>query len=800
QEAAAQQLNEFRDGVYFVSLAQVPAAEAIPLAIVETLGLSFDAGDKSEAEQLYEMIAHKQLLLVLDNFEHLMDGADLLVPLLQQAPEVLLLVTSRQRLDLQTEDLFELQGLPVPESSIDTAASHFAAIRLFVDRAYRLDKQFKLTAAEFSHVVKICQLVEGFPLAIELAVTWMRDLTCEEIVMELIEGLDRLETAARDIDPQHRSLRAVFNASWRLLSTQEQQTLAKLAVFSGGFTVDAARTVAEATPALLSMLRNKSLLRYQGSHRYDMHTLVHQFSAEALAQDVATAAQIQHAHTQYFLTLLADQAVTLDTRSTGTAVALIQPEWENIVIAWQQATANMNLMLLQNGMDGLHRFCNLRGLYVEIETLFEHTVSRLDVLDTLSAEVAEQPLERLRLKLHCRLLTGLIYVAECRGQFERTQALAQQALTLATRLDSKVEFIYIHIARAQAYEVVADYTQGLALAEQMLELAQAEGLEIQAGICMELIGYNAYRLGDYGRAHEIYQRLLAFHEQTGRLAYRTRLALSILGSLAIDQGEYELGLTYYQRFLASSEAADDRVNAAHAYDYLARTWNYLGDYEQAIQMAAQSFVRSDIISHVGIKRLALLSKGYAQRQLGQLTEALSTFNEAAALARRSPSPVVLAESLAQLAKTQMALAKSGADWAEAAANLRQAADHLYENDAVIPADEATISLADLAYRQQALPEALSLITPIISHLPLTHAAGWQEPIYAYLVCFRILQAAGNPAAEKLIAQGRYLLDFLTQKISDDGLRQIFLTAVPAHRELRKQLDSRAVQNGYRITK
>ncbi len=784
QQVAAQQLNRFRDGVYFVALAQVPTVEAIPLAIVETLHLAFAASLKSPAEQLFEMIGHKQLLLVLDNFEHLMAGVDLLVALLQQAPAVLLLVTSRERLNLQAEDLFELQGLPVPGSSTDAAATDFAAIRLFVDRAHRLDKQFKLTAEQLPHVVQICQLVEGFPLAIELAASWIRELTCAEIALELVEGLDRLATTVRDIDPQHRSLRAVFNASWRLLSTAERRTLAKLAVFRGGFTLDAARAVAGATPALLSALRNKSLLRHAGSRRYDMHALIQQFSAEALESDASAAAQVRRAHSQYFLTLLADQAVALDTRAAGVAGALIQPEWENVTIAWQQATAHMEVHLLQNAVDGLHRFCDLRGLYREAQTLFESTVARLESLRTASTGEGGKEEEMQRSRLHCRLLTALIYVAECRGQFERTQKLTQNALALATALDSKAEIITIHLNQAKALELVADYTQGMALAEKMLAMAQAAELELQAGVCMELIGYNAYRLGDYARAHEMYHRLLAYHAQSGRLELPARLAISILGSMAIDQGHYETGLTYCQRFLAGSQATDDRINIAQAYNYLARAWNHLGDFKEALAMAEQSIALLDQLGEAWIKKSALLNKAFAQRQLGEADAALICVTEAVALARTFDSPRMLADALAQLAETQMLLAARADEWERAAANFAEAATHLRASDELFGAYAAEIGLAALAYRRGAPAAALTLIAPILPHLPSTSAAGWDEPIQAYVVCIQILQAMQEPTAEKLIAQGRHLLDWLAQQITDEHRRHNFLHNIPAHRELR----------------
>jgi predicted ATPase/two-component SAPR family response regulator len=268
QQIAAQPLMSFDDGVCFVPLAQVTTIEAIPSAIAEALHLLISPSEQSALDQLIAQIGNKHLLLVLDNFEHLMDGTGLLVTLLQRTPNTVLLVTSRERLDLVSEDCIELAGLPTPANANDASADQYAAVRLFVDRAYRRSKQFKLSAEERPHVVRICRLVEGFPLGIELAATWVGDFNCQEIVQALSSGLHDLKTTACDIEPARRSLRAVFQTSWRLLSEAEQRTLAALSVFQGGFSKAAALAVAGATQGLLSALRRKSLLRHDGSLRY----------------------------------------------------------------------------------------------------------------------------------------------------------------------------------------------------------------------------------------------------------------------------------------------------------------------------------------------------------------------------------------------------------------------------------------------------------------------------------------------------------------------------------------------------
>lgn len=774
QQAAAQQLNHFADGVYFVPLAQAPTAASLPAAIAETMGLAFAASQKSPATQLGEMLSAKQLLLVLDNFEHLLEGVDLLVDLLQAAPKLVIMVTSREQLNLQVEDLFELQGLPTPPRVTDADASHFAAVRLFVDRAHRLAKPFKLDGDQLPHVVRICQLVEGFPLAIELAATWMRDLTCQEIAAEVAAGLDRLETTPRDLDPQHSSLRAVFNSSWRLLSPVERRTLARLSVFRGGFHWAAARTVAQASPLVLNALRNKSLLRNAGSRRYDMHALVHQFSAEALATDPQDAAAVQRAHSHTFLTLLAEQAVALDTREAHKAVDRIQPDWENIVVAWQYAVAQGALPLLHNALDGLVYFCDLRGLFLEAQTLLEQSLAALQSNGDAEAQ---------QLHLHCRLLTTVAYFAGRRG-LASTLALARQALALAQQIESVPEVIRNLITQADAFELAADYAQGMALAEQALGLAQAAKLDHHTGLCWDLLGNIALLAGDFDRAQACFQQVLVVHEQTGRLEQRSRAAIGYLGLVTAEQGRYDVALQYNQRYLESCEVMDDRHNLAHAQHYLAYVLLRLGYFDQAIALDAQSAAGAASMGDRDLRSFALHAKSWAHRHLGQLPEALQCATEAVALARALDAPLTLAFGLAHLAEAQMEAAQGEGDWAQAAANFQEAVTILRSIGKLIAAYESEIGLAEVYRHCGQLDRALKLIIPILPHLPTVAAVGWDEPVRAYVFCVRSLQAAHDPKAEEVLTQGLQLLERLAGNIAARKHRAHFLDALPAHRQLR----------------
>lgn len=785
QQAVAQPLANFADGVYWVALAQTPTTASLPAAIAETLGLTFTATSQSPATQLGEVLKAKELLLVLDNFEHLIEGVDLLLTLLQQAPKVVLLITSRQQLNVQAEDIFVLQGLPTPASAADEQAGQFAAVRLFVDRARRLDKQFKLTADNLPPIVRICQLVEGFPLAIELAATWIRDLSCQAIADEVAGGLDRLETTLRDVEPHHASLRAVFNASWRLLSVTERRVLARLSVFHGGFSLETARSVAQAAPVVLQALRNKSLLRNAGSRRYDMHALVQQFSAEALATDAQEAAAVQRSHTHTFLTLLAEQTVTLDTSAARQAVEQIQPDWENVVAAWQQAVGQRALPLLAAALDGLVYFCDLRGLFVEAQTLLEQALSVLQPDGSLTpANAAETNEDREQcLRLHCRLLTALAYFAG-RRQLPTTSALAQQALGLAYQIDSAPEVISNLLTQARVFELAAAYAQGVAFAEKALGIAQAARLDRCAGLCLDLLGNIAYLAGDFGRAQAYFQQVLLIHEQTGCLGQRGRAAIGYLGLISAELGRLDVALHYSQRYLESCEQMEDRRNLAHAQHCLAYVRLRLGYFAQAVTLDGQSATVAEAIGDRDLRSFALHTQAWAYRHLGQLPAALQCGLEAVTLARALDAPLTLVFALAHLAEAQLETAQSEADWAQAAANFQEAATIAHTIGKLIAACEAEIGLAELYRRRGQIAAAHEQITPLLAHLPTASAVGWDEPLRAYVICTRILQTTHDPSAEQVLAQGLALLGQLAGKITDPLHRQHFLTAIPAHRQLR----------------
>ncbi|NTU62397.1 MAG: AAA family ATPase, partial [Chloroflexi bacterium] len=290
----------FEDGAAFVALAALDTVDLLPAAILAALGVPLEKQLDPE-QQLSAYLRPRELLLVLDNVEHLLTSVDLIARLLQRAPRVTLLITSREKLALQAEQVFELAGLEYPAT--DTAAlGSCQAVQLFIDRAQRVQRKFQLAPENAAAIARICRLVEGLPLAIELAASTVNVQSCAAIADDIAAGLKSLATKLRDVPERHRSMWAVCEHSWQLLSATEQNVFSQLSIFHGGFDQAAAQQVANASPEMLAALIDKSLVQRASDGRFDLHELLRQYASEKLT-DVEAVAR----HSTYFLRLLQEQ-------------------------------------------------------------------------------------------------------------------------------------------------------------------------------------------------------------------------------------------------------------------------------------------------------------------------------------------------------------------------------------------------------------------------------------------------------------------------------------------------------------
>ncbi|MFQ5421357.1 MAG: BTAD domain-containing putative transcriptional regulator, partial [Anaerolineae bacterium] len=394
-EVAWTQREQFADGVWFVPLAGVqgppangsgnlsPAArmrlqDDIATAIAEAMGLPV-GGRESPGKQLLTLLRDRQTLLLLDNFEHLLAGADLVINLLQQSPQVFVICTSREPLNYVAEWVFPLERLPLPSRSLDDPhlsesagpfdATTSPAVQLFVDRAQRANGRFALTTENQAQVVQLCRLVAGLPLALELAAALLRRHSLPQLIKAIEHSLDTLTTRRRDIPPRHRSMRAVFAGSWALLDADEQALFAGLSVFRGGFSPAAAHRVTGAQLWQLQALQEKSLLQAHGVDRFWLHELLRQYAAEQLDVSGRTT-DIANRHSAHYLDGIIELAADLNGETPQVAAQQIAKELDNIRQAWQTAVNQGAVNRLLPALNTLSDFYQIRGLYREGLRLF----------------------------------------------------------------------------------------------------------------------------------------------------------------------------------------------------------------------------------------------------------------------------------------------------------------------------------------------------------------------------------------------------------------------------------------------
>lgn len=464
--------DSFGDGAAFVSLAAIQQAQHLSLTLAEALGISLQ-GVKDVRQHLLAQLATRSMLLVLDNFEHLLAEAEAVTwvsDLLAGAPGVRLLVTSRERLRISGERTFELGGLALPTTgqSSTQPTDHADALLLFLDRAQHADSGFVLDASNRTEVVRICLLLGGMPLGIELAAAWVRTLTCAEIATEIARNIDFLELADRDASPRHRNMRAVFDHSWQLLSDAEQRLLMGLSYFRGGCTRASAEQVAGARLPTLASLIDKSLLTRDANGRFVLHELIRQFAAERLQLDQQQSAQIAAAHAHYFSDFLRHIQPRLQSDQQVQAIGEIAADLENLRLAWEWVCTHAALALVEPYHTILDYYFLVRGLNVESHKLvgrwFEINGDRGPASQRFFEQATEEGLASWALLYGAR---G--YAAAHSLQPASALADHQQALALARRSENSRVLLYTTLWAGVCYCILGDLAQGIAYLEESVQ-------------------------------------------------------------------------------------------------------------------------------------------------------------------------------------------------------------------------------------------------------------------------------------------------------------------------------------------
>lgn len=563
-QAAAEQIEAFTHGVYFVPLDAINDPALLAPAIAEALRISFYQRDAPEA-QLHSYLREKQLLLLLDNFEHLAAGARLVAELLVHAPGLKILVTSRERLSLREEHIYAIAGMDFPTAA-SPALESYAAVQLFVQQAQLADPEFRLDAEQRACVAHICARVQGMPLALELAASWLRALSCAEVAEELAHNLDLLSSTQRDRPDRHRSLRAVFEYSWQLLDATEQEALSAWAVFQGAFRREAAaallhapeqRPSTAATLALLAALVDKSLLQRRHNDRYAMQALLHDYALEKLHLAPEREAEIRRRHCTYHAAFLHRQEAALQNERQKDALEAIAGAFEDLRAAWQWATQQRCLEALTQAAPSLAIFLTMRGRSLEGLALFDTAIAALETVTAPTTPV----IRALLLSFRATFLIDL-------DRYDEARASAEAALEVQRRADARSQLASTLNTMGRIAWVKGDYTTALAHYREALTLYQAEDDLTGQAHTYDHLGTVAWALGDYTEAHRHFEQALAFYRRTQNPRGIANV-LDHLGVTAREIGDYETALQCFRESVERLQDLGAPLQLAYAANHLA---------------------------------------------------------------------------------------------------------------------------------------------------------------------------------------------------------------------------------------
>jgi DNA-binding SARP family transcriptional activator len=546
----------FLNGVAFVPLVDVPGPGDLPAALARALEVPL-SGQASPSAALMEFLHNKELLLVLDNFEHLVEGAGWLTQLLSGCAHVKLLVTSREPLRLGAEWRLNLEGLAYPASGGPQAQAEsladFEAVQMFVQAARQLLPAFALTPAAAPHVYRLCQLVAGLPLALKLAAVWLRVMPLAQIVAEVERSLDILATTLRDVPPRQRSLRAIFDCAHERLAPAEQRALAALSIFRGGFGQEAAEQVAGASLPILATLVEKSLVQAEPNGRYNLHELLRQFAAERLSEAAAEYAARQR-HGAFYLGLLKAREPALLGPEQRAAVTAIGEDLDNVQLAWRWAVGQADTEAVARVIDPLFAYYQIRSRYCEGDELFGWAATGWQ------PSAAQPQAQAVRAKL----LARWGYFSGSLQGFAAANERLQAALALSPPPAERA-FALCQLGRIAVDQ--GDRAAGEAYLRQSLELSRAIGDQRAEARALNGLAKAAFEFGDFVPAAELARQSLALCRQVGR-PDQIATALGLLAWPTNCLGGYAESAAYWQEGLALYEQLGDTLGATVTREFL----------------------------------------------------------------------------------------------------------------------------------------------------------------------------------------------------------------------------------------
>jgi predicted ATPase len=675
-QAAADLLEEFEDGVFFVSLAAMSDPQLFLPTVATTLGVK-ESSEKPLEESLKEYLRETELLLLLDNFEQVLEAAPAVSGLLSAAPHLKVLATSRTPLRLYGGREYPVPPLSVPDPRrVPTveALTHYEAVRLFIESARALKPDFTITNESAPAVAEICARLDGLPLAIELAAARIRMLPPKALLARLGNRLKLLTGGAHDLPERQRTLRGAIEWSYDLLEESEKTLFGRLSVFAGGRTLEAIEAVCDAEGDLpvdafegVYSLLEKNLLRQEeeleGEPRFVMLETIHELAREKL-EESSEAETFKRAHAEYFLALAEQAETELKGPNQLEWRELLEAELDNMrtALSWalEGADAELGLRLAA----ALWRFWTDRSYFDEAHRWLEEALAKNSEAPTAA---------------RAEVLNGLGFLAGFRGNLAREKALREEALALSRKIGDQ------------------------------------EG----AAYSLHQLGQVSYFQGNFEAAQQAFEESLALYRELED-AWGSALALRGLAVGVFEQGEFEKGEALLEETLALSRELEDQLGIQNCLVHLGRAAMLRRDFERAETHFKEGLALGRRVKDDYGTTACLLSLGLLAIRRGDHEQAEALLTEALALSREFGDTISIADCLigfSEVSGTRGDVLRAARLWSAAEAlyevsgyarpALERSLHEPYREAARSQLDEATWNQAWEEGRAMALEEAVS---------------------------------------------------------------------------------------------
>lgn len=576
-QVAGEVLEQFRDGVWFIELAPLAEPELVPQIIASVLGVREQTGEPIR-RTLVNYLRGKNLLLVLDNCEHLIEAcAKLADDLLHACPQVKILASSREALGITGEVPYRVPSLSLPDARRATAEnlSQYEAVRLFIDRAVTLQPAFAVSNQNAPAVAQICARLDGIPLALELAAARIKVLKAEQIAERLDDRFRLLTGGSRTALPRQQTLRAAIDWSYDLLSEQERILLRRLSVFAGGWSLKAGEFVCtdDVLPEFeilesLAYLVDKSLVVAQeelGEARYQMLETVRQYAHEKLLES-GEAERLRERELEFYVKFAEEAEQKLKSAEERNWYARLDLEFDNLRSALEWAHEHQLIEPGLRAAGALDRFWLFRGHYYEGRRL-------LEVLLAAAQNLRHTP-------AFAKALAAAGNLAEVQGDFLVGHPLIEESLQLFRTLGDPVGTSDVLMSLVPEAMTRGDHARARLLLEESLSLSRAAGYKYGTASAYAFLGHVIFDQGDHRESRAYLQKAIAmFHE----LGIKSPLAitLSTLGEIAFEEGDYVTAHSTFEEGLAIAQELENKMAISTAWLNMGRLALVQSEYNQA---------------------------------------------------------------------------------------------------------------------------------------------------------------------------------------------------------------------------